>query len=155
MRLSPHFTFLESYKSQTAERNDIDNTPPVELVPRLITVATKILEPVRAHFGKPFSPSSWYRCLDLNRKLLSKDTSQHVKAQAVDFEVPGITNYKLAEWCRDNLTFDQLILEFYTPGKSESGWVHCSIVEGENRGQILTINSKGVSPGLLHESKDA
>ena len=38
---------------------------------------------------------------------------------------------------RDNLEFDQLILEFYRDGEPDSGWIHVSWSSGENRNQIL------------------
>jgi zinc D-Ala-D-Ala carboxypeptidase len=39
------------------------------------------------------------------------------------------------------LDFDQLILEFYTPGIPDSGWVHVSYkADGENRKSILTAS---------------
>jgi hypothetical protein len=31
-----------------------------------------------------------------------------------------------------------VILEFYTPGIPDSGWVHVSYVEGDNKKQVLT-----------------
>jgi len=47
----------------------------------------------------------------------------------------------IAEWIRDNLDFDQLILEFYTPGIPDSGWVHVSYkADGDNRKSILTAS---------------
>lgn len=148
MNLSPHFTLREATKSQTATRKGIDNSPPPEFAKRLVRVAESILEPVRAHYGKPFSPSSWYRCPELNRAIGSGDNSQHVQGYAVDFEVPGVSNHDLAVWCQDNLDFDQLILEFHDPADPHSGWVHCSYIEGDNRGSVITINSKGVHPGI-------
>jgi zinc D-Ala-D-Ala carboxypeptidase len=43
------------------------------------------------------------------------------------------------KWIVDNLDFDQVILEFYTPGIPDSGWVHVSYrADGENRKSILT-----------------
>ena len=41
---------------------------------------------------------------------------QHCKGQAADIEVPGVANAEVAQWIVDNCDFDQLILEFYTPG---------------------------------------
>ena len=152
MRVSEHFSFAETHKSQVATRHDIDNVPLVELMPKLSAVAENILEPVRNYFGVPFSPSSWYRCLDLNRVLKSGDNSQHVRAEAVDFEIPGVSNLEVAEWVSANLEFDQLILEHYHPSDPTSGWVHCSYVHGANRNMVLTINSKGVHPGLWNGS---
>jgi zinc D-Ala-D-Ala carboxypeptidase len=48
-----------------------------------------------------------------------------------------VDNKELAEWIRDNLEFDQLILEFYRDGEPDSGWVHVSWNGDENRNQSL------------------
>jgi len=149
MKLSPHFSLSELTKSQTAERLGIDNTPGEAEIDHLKRVCAEILEPVRAHFGIAFSPSSGFRCLELNRAIGSKDTSQHILGQAVDFEVPGLANPAVAEWISDNLSYDQLILEFYKPGIPNSGWVHCSVRPDGNRQVALTINSSGVQRGLI------
>jgi len=93
-----------------------------------------VLEPVREHYGIPFIPSSGYRCLELNRAIGSSDRSQHTTGEAVDFEVPGISNKEVALWVKENCQFDQLILEFFKEADPSSGWVHCShILEGDNR----------------------
>ena len=92
-RLSEHFRLRELEKSQVALRNDIDNTVQDETIfNNLKSLCEEILEPIRNNFGKPFSPNSGYRCLELNRKLGSRDTSQHTLGQAVDIELPGIDN---------------------------------------------------------------
>lgn len=149
MKLSDHFTLAEAQKSQVALRRGLDNAAPAAAVPRLVRVATQILEPVRRHFRKPFSPSSWYRSPRLNAAIGSKPTSQHLTGRAVDFEVPGVANDVLARWCAANLTFDQLILEFYRDGEPASGWVHCSLAEGGvGRGEILTITQDETRIGL-------
>jgi len=126
MQLSDHFTLSEFTKSSTAERHGIANEPGSMEVENLIMVCDQILEPVRNHYGIPFTPNSGFRSLELNRKIGSSDNSQHVKGEAVDFEVPGIPNKELALWAKDNCEFDQLILEFYKEGIPDSGWVHCS-----------------------------
>lgn len=69
--------------------------------------------------------------------------------QAVDFEIPGISNYEVAKWISVNLIYDQLILENYVSGKPNSGWVHCSIINGQNRMQVLTINGSNKREGLF------
>lgn len=149
MNLSPHFTLKEATKSHVAARLGIDNSVPTPIIPSLVRTAEDILEPVRAHFGIPFSPSSWWRSAKLNAALRSKPTSQHVLGLAVDFELPGVSTVVLARWCADNLSFDQLLLEFHDPADPASGWVHCSIAEEkEPRGEILTITREGAQSGL-------
>jgi len=106
-------------------------------------VCDNILEPVRQHFGVPMVPSSGYRCLELNRAIGSGDTSQHVKGQAVDFEIPGLANQVLANWIMENVDYDQLILEFYRQEDPNSGWIHCSYGnKEEHRKEALRFDGK-------------
>jgi len=150
MRLSEHFTLREAMRSQVATRLGIDNTPGLQAHENLELVAATILEPVRVHFGIPFSPLSWFRCLDLNAAIGSSPRSQHVAGEAVDFEVPGIPNLALATWCRDNLeTFDQLILEFWDPEDPAGGWLHASrSADGRDRRQVMTFDGRIFVNGL-------
>ena len=150
MNLSKHFTIQEACRSMTASRCGIDNTPPPSVAKSLLLVAENILEPIRKNYGIPFAPQSWYRCLELNTKIGSKPTSQHIKGQAVDIEVPSISNLKLAQWIAKNLEFDQLLLEYYKDDDPYSGWVHVSYVEGEKRNEVLTIGKKTII-GLPNE----
>ena len=151
MNISRHFTLREACRSMTADRCGIDNTAPPEVAKNLILVAENILEPIRHYFDIPFSPSSWYRCLELNKAIGRKPTSQHVKGQAVDIEVPSLSNLKLAQWINHNLDFDQLILEFYNEDDPMAGWVHVSYVSPEdNRREVLTIG-KTTLVGLPNE----
>lgn len=149
MRITPHFTLAEVEKSHTAIRYGIDNTLPRYLIPAATAVAENILEPCRLHFGKPISPTSWYRCLELNRVKNGSVGSQHMKAEAVDFEIAGVSNLALAKWIRDNCEFDQLILEFYKDGEESSGWVHCSYSLSRNRKDVKrTPDGKTYIKGL-------
>jgi hypothetical protein len=148
LRLSKNFTLAELTKSSTALRKGIDNTPSKEEITKLEYLTVKLLQPIRDEFGS-YSVSSAFRCLELNREIGSKDSSQHALAEAADLEVAGVDNFVLACWIRDNLEFDQLILEFYD-GTPSSGWVHVSISETKrNRGECLTINKGNVHRGLI------
>jgi zinc D-Ala-D-Ala carboxypeptidase len=149
LRLSRNFRLSELTKSQTALRNGIINYPNTEQVASLEYLANRVLQPIRDWFEVPVTVSSGFRCLELNRKIGSSDTSQHAKGMAADIEIWGIDNYVLAEWIRDNLEFDQLILEFYDGSTPDSGWVHVSITEGHNRMECLTINKGTVKRGLV------
>ena len=152
MQLSPHFSLIELTKSQLALRRGIANVPDGLAIGNLRRLAQGILEPVREHFALPFTPSSGFRSAALNEAVGGKPTSQHTKGEAVDFEIPGIANRTVAEWIRDHLTFDQVILEFYEPADPASGWVHASLRAEANRRQCLTINRDGTWPGLLIEA---
>ena len=79
---------------------------------------------------------------ELNEKIGGSKTSQHCKGQAVDIEVPTISNLDLANWCSVHLTYDQIILEFYKEGEPTSGWVHISYSLESNRKKYLSFNGK-------------
>ena len=125
MQLTDHFSLEEMCKSDTALRNGVDNTPVDEqIIANLSGVCRHILEEVRSNYDVAFTPTSGYRCSALNKMIGGSQTSQHSKGQAADFEVPTIDNFDLATWIVENLTFDQVILEYYTSGEPNSGWVH-------------------------------
>ena len=148
-RLSKHFTLQELTKSQTAVRRGIDNTPTQEHKDALTSLCEAILEPCRVHFARPIAPSSGYRSVALCEAIGSSAKSQHAKGEAADFEIRTIPNIDLARWIRDNLEFDQLILEFYDGIDPNSGWVHVSYrADGKNRKQCLTYDGKRYAAGL-------
>jgi len=149
MQLSKHFKLIEFTKSMTATRKGIKNEPGAGDIKNLGDVCYEILEPVRAKFDKPITITSGYRSEALCEAIGSKKTSQHCKGQAVDFEIGGIPNIKVAYWIQANCDFDQLILEFYNKDDPAGGWVHVSYNEkGSNRKQILTFDGKHYENGL-------
>ena len=137
MKLSKNFSLLELTKSQTAERKGIDNTPSPTHRDNLKSLCTRILQPIRDHFNRVVSVSSGYRSEALCLAIGSKISSQHAKGQAADFEIYGLSNGELAEWIRENLDYDQLILEFWTPENPNNGWIHCSYNSEGNRKEYL------------------
>jgi len=151
MKLTENFSLQEMIKSQTAERKGINNKPDdPAVITNLQTLCEKVLQPVRDHYGRPVVINSGYRGPKLNKAIGSSSKSQHTKGQAADIEIPGVSNKELAEYIRDNLEFDQLILEFYNGVDPSSGWVHVSYVDDDNnRKQTLTINKNGTFPGFV------
>jgi len=138
MNLSANFKLSELIKSETATRLDIDNTPNEEQIESLRLLCENILQPVRDHFGKPVKITSGFRCPAVNQATGGSATSDHCKGQAVDFEIDGLPNPDVAQWIMDNLDYTQLILEFYTQGQPNSGWIHCSFDPSNLKNQELT-----------------
>jgi zinc D-Ala-D-Ala carboxypeptidase len=146
MNLSPHFTYQEFIKSQTASRMGIENEPDDTQLYNMKMLCLNILEPVREAFDKPVIITSGFRSVKLCEAIGSSPKSQHANGEAADFEIPGVSNKELADWIHENLPYDQLILEFYDGKDPNSGWVHCSH-KGTNRGQYLiaTKNKLGIT----------
>ena len=143
MELTRNFTLAELIKSDTAIRKGINNNPNAEQIEKLKTLCEKILQPVRDHFGR-VKITSGYRSPELCVAIGSSLNSQHARAEAADFEVVGVDNCDLADWIKRELPYDQLILEFYTPGEPNSGWIHCSwIPEGRRASFLHAYRSEG------------
>jgi len=142
MKLTDNFSLAEMTKSDTALRLDMDNTPGPEEIDNMTRLCEVVLQPVRNHFGKGVKVNSGFRHPNVNAKVGGSKTSDHCKGMAADIEIPGVANADLAKWIVDNLEFRQVILEFYTPGIPDSGWVHVSYNPSDNKKQVLTATKK-------------
>ena len=141
MKLTNNFTLEELTKSETALRQNIDNTPTDDIVSNLRILAEKVLQPVRDHYGRGVKVNSGFRSMAVNAAVggvQGAKPSDHTRGMAADIEIPGLPNAELAQWIEANLEFTQVILEFYTQGIPDSGWVHVSYDPSSLRKQSLT-----------------
>ena len=153
MNLSPNFTLSEMTKSETALRHGMENTPNQEQISNMQALAVKVLQPIRDHYKRGVKVNSGFRHPDVNAAVGGSRTSDHTRGMAADIEIPGVANAELAEWIQQNLDYTQLILEFYTPGVPDSGWVHVSYDPANLKKQVLTAMREGgktvYKPGLI------
>lgn len=143
MMLSPNFSLAEMTASVAAKAAGVPNTPTPAEIDALRSLCVRVLEPIRAHFGRPVRVNSGFRSRAVNRLVRGSPSSQHMKGEAADIEIPPFANGEVARWIEANIDFDQLILEAYTPGVASSGWVHVSWRPWNRRRDVLTW-----TPGL-------
>jgi len=142
MQLSENFSLKELTVSETATRKGLDNTPNETTIANLKTLTQTILQPLREHYGKSVKVNSGYRSPEVNASVGGSKTSDHCKGQAADIEISGVANGDLAKYIADNFKFTQVILEFYTQGVPDSGWVHVSYDADNLKCQTLTAVKK-------------
>jgi zinc D-Ala-D-Ala carboxypeptidase len=142
MNLTENFSLHEMTKSETALRKGMPNEPTEADIANLKLLAEKVLQPLRDHYGVGIKVNSGYRSPDVNAAVGGSRTSDHCKGQAADIEIAGIPNATLAQYIKDSLQYTQLILEFYTPGIPDSGWVHVSYDANNLKCQALTAVKK-------------
>jgi len=70
------------------------------------------------------SVSSGYRSPALCQAIGSSMDSQHAKGMACDFEIYGTPNNEIFNWIKNNLMYDQMILEYWNSDEPNSGWIH-------------------------------
>lgn len=109
-----------------------------EIVANLEYLTNNCVEPIKAQYPNMFVTNSF-------RTSLSGSTSQHLKGQACDMQFTSVSKrdyFLIAQWIRDNVPYDQLLLEYKTTG-SKLPWIHISYNSSGNRSQIKTfINNK-------------
>jgi hypothetical protein len=109
---------------------------------KLLTVNCII--PIIQKYPNAFVTNTW-------RPYSGNPRSQHPKGQAADIQFRGIPKseyYNIALWIRENITYDQLLLEYKTTG-SGLPWIHISFDKDKSRAQVLTLlNNKTYSQGL-------
>ena len=118
MMLTPHFSLAELTFSATAQRRQIDNSPPPSVLRNLNQLAVG-LEDVRAALdGLPIRINSGYRCPALNRAVGGARLSAHMSGHAADFVCPdfGSPLEIVRALAKSDITFDKLI--------QEGTWVH-------------------------------
>lgn len=136
MQLTEHFSLDELTASSTATRLGIDNTPNLETVARLTTLALG-LERVRALLGHPMHIDSGYRCPALNAAVGGSKVSAHMEGWAADFVCPdygaplGIARAIAAS----DIQFDQCI--------QEGTWVHISFAPAMRRQALTATFAQG------------
>jgi zinc D-Ala-D-Ala carboxypeptidase len=137
--LTNNFSLHEMIKSETASRRDMDNYPHSdEIIANLTVLCEQVLQPLRDAYGVGIKVNSGYRSPDVNAAVGGSRTSDHCKGQAADIEIAGVPNAELAQYIADNFEFTQLILEFYTQGIPDSGWVHVSYDSNNLKRQVMT-----------------
>jgi hypothetical protein len=168
-KVSESFTLGELLRSDTAERDEAlkaqQYNPPGEVVANLEYLATTALQPVRNLLGYPLRITSGYRCPAVNQLVGSKPTSQHVRGQAADCQLPhgfladpatvairgqlralrpdvsaNFLLFTLVCLRLEQLDIDQVIHEF-GDDFGWPAWVHIAASQQQNRRQILFVGS--------------
>lgn len=140
-RLGRFFTLADLMRSTAAARLGLDNRPPPAAQANLARLVVNVLDPLRAHLGRPVRITSGFRSFAVNRAVDGSPTSQHMLGEAVDLKVDGLTAAELAAVILAlRLPVDQVI--WYDPERG--GHVHVSYtVTRANRREALHAPAGG------------
>lgn len=118
-----------------------------QIAGNLQLVAVNILEKIRVVYPDVFITSAFRP---------GNGKSQHQRGMAVDMQFHNGSTPKrclnIAQWIKENVAFDQLILEYSSPSTC---WIHCSYNSAGNRPasdstKVMTMYGGKYTPGL-HE----
>ena len=136
LQLSPNFQLKDVSSAAVVTKNRIvhlqhGNTEQ-QIIDNLSVLANNVLEPIKAQYPSMFVTSAFRR---------GNGTSQHERGQAADMQFSGVAKsdyIDIANWIRENVPHDQLILEFKNTGTGLP-WIHISCKESDNRNTIFTM----------------
>lgn len=143
--LSKNFKLSEFVYSKTAIDNGIVNIPNEVQIANLRNLSQKVMQKIRDYYNLPITITSGFRSPELNKAVKGKPASQHLKGQACDFNVQGISPIVVCKALKQlkeqgKISYDQLILE--------PSWVHISYNDMNNRGEELTKVKSGYIGGF-------
>ena len=117
-----------------------------QIVANLQYLTVNCVEPVKAYRSDMFVTNSF------RPAGIGSTTSQHPKGMACDMQFSKAAKadyFTIAQWIRDNVPYDQLLLEYKTTG-SKLPWIHISYNNDNNRKQVMTfMNDKKTDVGLV------
>ena len=114
-----------------------------EIVCNLKKLAENCLDKIKAQFPDMIITNT------IRRK---GNKSQHELGQAADLQFTTSANsnyYEIAKWIKDNVLFDQLLLEYKSTG-TKRPWIHISYRENPRR-QVLTLMNNLTHGQGLHQ----
>ena len=143
MRLSKWFDLDEFTASQVATRMGLVVIPTPSIVNNLTALAQRVLDPLRERLQRPIIITSGYRPPEVNEAIRGSLRSQHLRGEAADFVVRGLSPaVVIAHMRKLELPVDQCILEF-------GQWVHVSHrLYGPQRGEYL--RAERAPTGVVH-----
>lgn len=152
-QITPHFSYRELTRSETARRHGVANTPSHADLAN-ITYTAHQLEKVRTYLNDKYQKpifiivTSCFRSEKVNKLVGGSKTSAHRFGLAADCDATGFTSKAFAKEIiemRDKglIDFDQLILEY--PERGDGAWVHIGFKKDGvgQRNQVLTAVKYG------------
>jgi hypothetical protein len=128
-----NFSINELTKTDTG----LDNIPTPKIITRLKRLI-ETLELVRsACIDRPVIISSGYRSPEVNAKVKGSPTSAHMRGDAADFNVIGLTNSEVCKIIRGSgIEYDQLIEEY----RGNTSWVHLGLSDTPRQEYFIMRN---------------
>ena len=125
--LSDHVSVATFIKSSSATADGIDNSLPDELEQAAKDYCVNCFEKVRVVLGnQKINIHSGFRCETLNTALKGSPTSDHMKANAMDFDC--LDRYTFPQAFKlilqSDLKWKQFMLEGVTAAHPKGGWLH-------------------------------
>lgn len=84
---------------------------------------------IRDHYGRPLIVHSGYRYPALNAAIKGDPRSQHMKFEAIDFHILGVSLQEVFHWIwkESGMEWGQLIAEGWDPTVGDISWIHLSL----------------------------
>lgn len=131
-----NFTITELIKSDTADKNNINNTPDINSLDNMLELIFYVLQPLREKLGKPMIITSGYRNSQVNKLVDGASNSGHLTGRCADIHVNGMTAKELYNFIKKSgVKYRQCILE-------SNSWVHIDYKKDDLKCENLIYDGK-------------
>jgi len=145
--LSDHVSVTTFTQSATAGADGIDNSLPDELLQAAKDYCTNCFEKMRVILGNErVNIHSGFRCEALNTALKGSPTSDHMKANAIDFDILDRMTFPqtFKTILQSDLKWKQFMMEGITAANPKGGWLHIaydtSLTDDQQKMDIKVVN---------------
>jgi hypothetical protein len=116
-----------------------------DIVCNLKALCEQVLEPIKKQYPSMIVTSG-FRSPGHSKAV---GISQHEKGQAADIQFSGLPReryFQIAQWIRDNVPFDQMLLEYKSTG-TKLPWIHLTFNREGSRNTFSTFFNHRTAPG--------
>lgn len=154
IQVTKNFKLWEAFRSRTARTLGIDNTTRDPKILVSICHTFFCAQIIRNEANKRFKVrvkrelwvkvNSLFRNNRVNKKAGGHPKSWHRLGQAIDMEIPGVSNRELFELIKDLhdsgvIRVDKCLIENHDPKIPDSGWIHLVVHPIRSRGIFKSI----------------
>lgn len=136
LSLSKHYNLGQLSKHAVVSSYDVvaqHGFTQQQIIDNLKTLAVNVLDPIKDKYPNMIVTSGF--------RSPAKGRSQHERGQAADMQFRGANKteyYEIAQWIRENVPHDQLLLEYKDTGTGLP-WIHVSVKDSGNRSEMATF----------------
>lgn len=126
---APHFSYYELTRTEHRLYQERNRVVPIAFE-AASTALGQMMEAVRSFWNLPVMVHSGYRCEPLNSAIGGSPSSQHMRFEACDFHVTGVSlQAAFVRIANSAIPFGQLLLEGADPERGLASWIHLSLGE--------------------------
>lgn len=149
LQISKHFTIASLTTHVACSKSRLQRSPlgisKYEVACNLKSLAEQVLDPIKDRYPNMIITSGFRDYIPEG----GSRTSQHMLGEAADLQFTGVPKsgyYAIAQWIKNNIAYDQMLLEYKSTGTGMP-WIHISFTRNGCRNVCSTFFNHSTAQG--------